>query len=148
MQKKAIISLSLVVILGLFLGGCGANRLDNEGQLNRRIGEYHAVLLRITEQEKMDDNTYVKHLLEYLDPIEQEAPYRAIFLQNQWFRQNRDAQSHNQKIAIAVDKVVVSDDGENALVNVAVTQGPNRVTLIEKWVKVSNKWRRTVEYPY
>lgn len=148
MRKAAAVFISLAVICQLFLWGCGRSDADNQNQLNSRIVEYHNVLLNITEKEKIDNNTYIARLLEYLDPLKQEATYRAIFLQNQWFRQNLDARERNQQIEIVVDKVLISDDGENALVNVTVIHGSERNMLTEKWVKVDKKWRRTVEYPY
>lgn len=147
MRKAAVILISLILVAA-FLWGCAKSGADSQTQLRDRVEEYHSVLLHITEREKVDNNTYANRLLEYLDPLRQEATYRAIFLQNQWLRQNLEAKSRGQSIEIVIDKISIAADGENALVDVTVIQGPDRSALTEKWIKVDKKWRRTVEYPY
>jgi hypothetical protein len=146
---RRVVWVSLAITIAVFLLGCGLSAAENEERLANRVNEYHSFLLNITDPQKAAENEYAQWLIAYLDPMDRyEAKYQAAFLQNEWLQRNLRAQRYRQQNFIDIESITIGEDGQSALVQVAVSRRNGPAKRVEKWTRIDNKWYRTVEHAF
>jgi len=146
-MKKAVVT-SLVIAL-VFTCGCGVTKTENEAKLRHRVEEYHGFLINITDPEKAANDEYAINLLDYLAPTDPHAAnLNARNIQNEWLKRNWKAQNSQKRLIINMETISFGLNGKSAVVSVTVASGDRPIKQAEKWVRIDNKWYRTLEFAY
>jgi len=147
-MKKALL-VSLVILVMFSLWGCGKAKKEIEAQLKDRVDEYHSILLHITDTQKAANDEYAESLTEYLTPTDRhDAKMKAEYLQSEWLKRNLRAQDSQKQNYITVDSVTLGTTASSAVVNVTLSRADGPAKRAEKWVRIDNKWYRTLEFAY
>jgi hypothetical protein len=147
-MKKVLLSI-LVVVMMFSLLGCGKAKKEIEAQLKARVDEYHSVLLNINDPPKAAGDEYAAMLAGYLDPTDShDAKMKAEYLQSEWLKRNLRAKEAQRQNYITIDSITLGSTASSAVVNVIVSRADGPARRAEKWVRIDNKWYRTLEFAY